>query len=379
MKRLPAIDTVRGIVIVLMILDHTRFFFSPSIFSPTDLQHTTPALFTTRWITHIAAVAFILLAGASAHLYGLRHGERGTRPFLLRRGVFIAMLELSLVKFCWNYRMDFSMTYLQVIWAIGWSMVLLACVISIPRLVGFSAALCCILSQYIAPAITGRADTLPELLSALLCIPGTFVLPHNMAFHTSYPVLPWFGLMWIGYLGAPVLLARSVQARRKLMAYSGLACFALFAVIRWQCEDTSSLTAFLNVQKYPPQADYLLVTTGLFLFLYITVEYFHEHSLSLLNPTLSIFNLFGKAPLVIYMIHLFFLQILRNAINWYPSVFNSIPIFNTTPEGLFHLSAVYFIAALTSACMLPIALLFIRTKNNTSRTSIFKNSKEYKI
>lgn len=362
MKRLPAIDTVRGIAITLMILDHTRFFFSTSAFSPTNLQHTTPALFATRWITHIAAVAFILLAGVSIHLYGQRHGDQQTRPFLLRRGIMITLLELTLVKFCWNYRMDFSMTYLQVIWAIGWSMILLAGCLAVPRRIALPAALCCILSPYVAPPVTGMADTPAELLSALLCTPGTFSLPSGMRFHTTYPILPWFGIMWTGYLAAPTLLNAPPDFRKRIMGMTGLLFLSLFAAIRWISAADDSLMGFLNVHKYPPHPDFLLLTTGMIILLYLAVERIHERSGSAADTALRLFTCLGRAPLVIYMAHLIFLQMLRNAINWYPAVFSTVPFLSTTPDGFFPLYTVYILAAFTTACMLPAALLFIRVK-----------------
>ena len=130
---IASIDLMRGLVMVLMALDHVRWFFSDAGFSPTDLTHTTPALFLTRWITHLCAPAFVFLSGTSAFLsarQGLSRPQLTMRLFT--RGLWLVLLEVTAVHLAWTFNLDYSRMGLGVFWALGWSMVALSVFITCP-------------------------------------------------------------------------------------------------------------------------------------------------------------------------------------------------------------------------------------------------------
>ncbi|HET8624176.1 MAG TPA: heparan-alpha-glucosaminide N-acetyltransferase domain-containing protein, partial [Gemmatimonadales bacterium] len=205
--RLDALDLMRGLVMVIMALDHVRDFFHHDalIYDPTDLTQTTPAVFLTRWITHLCAPAFVFLAGMGAYLYGTRGRSRTeVARFLVTRGLWLVVVELTLVRFALFFNFDYNFMFLQVIWAIGWSMVLLAGLIFLPQRVLLVLAVLVIaghnLLDGIGPApFSSFADGAPPLTAgdwiwSVIHVPNPPII---------YPLVPWFAVMALGYtLGA---------------------------------------------------------------------------------------------------------------------------------------------------------------------------------
>jgi uncharacterized membrane protein len=305
-QRLQSIDMLRGAAIVLMALDHVRDFFHDKawIMDPLDPGKTDLALYLTRWVTHFCAPTFILLAGVSAFLQGVNgKGKKALSWFLLSRGLWLILLELTVVNFGWNF--GFVGFALIVIWAIGVAMVVLSALVWLPTRVVLAIGLVIVAGHNLLDGI--RADTLGDWgpLWMLLHQQG-FIPP--MVF-VSYPVLPWIGVMCLGYGIAPVFQLEAAR-RARILTLAGLAMIVGFLVLRgfnlygnprpW-ADQPGVLRdgyALFNVAKYPPSLDYLLITLGPVLMLLPHLEkakgWFAE-----------VLLVFGRAPLAFYILHIF--------------------------------------------------------------------------
>lgn len=314
-ERLTSVDMLRGLVIVVMALDHTRDFFHARawLLDPLDPARTDVALFATRWITHVCAPAFVLLSGMSAFLQGHFGKSKGELArFLVTRGLWLIFLEMVILNFGWNFSLPgFG---LQVIWALGLGMVVLAGLIWLPRpavlVVGAAIIAGHNLLDPVVPADLGPAAPLWIVLHE-----GGLTLT---AFFVVYPALPWIGVMALGYGLGPVLVGDPAR-RRRTLTLLGLSMIAAFFVIRgvnlygdpkpWttQADATRTAFSFLNVQKYPPSLDYLLITLGAGLALLPLLErargWFGELLL-----------VYGRAPLMFYIAHIYLIHALALAI-----------------------------------------------------------------
>jgi uncharacterized membrane protein len=198
-QRVFSVDLLRGVVMILMALDHTRDYFSNLRFPPEDLSRATPALFLTRWITHFCAPAFFLLAGVGASL--MISGGRPRKQvswFLLTRGLWLVVLEMTVFQFAWNFAIGFPL-FLIVIWTLGWSMVVLAALIFLPRWAIATIAIAMIaghnLLDGISPASLGSLGPLWNFLH----VPG-FVFGKALI---GYLLIPWCGVMALAMSSAP--------------------------------------------------------------------------------------------------------------------------------------------------------------------------------
>nr|WP_272913288.1 heparan-alpha-glucosaminide N-acetyltransferase domain-containing protein [Methylobacterium sp. SyP6R] len=311
--RIGSIDALRGFVMLLMLVDHVRdiFYVHAQVRDPMDLSVTAPDLVVTRLISHLCAPVFLLLTGLSASLYARRHGTGATARFLLTRGLFLVGLEVTLVNLAWTGRMLPPVLYLQVIWAIGLGMIALAGLLRLPRPALAVAALLIVLGHNLLDGIVlapGQAGYVPW---SILHQRGLLDLPWGVA-RTSYPVLPWIGVAAAGYVLGP-WFATDPRARRRRLLALGAAALAGFLVLRglngygdpvpWQAGPTLGMTilSFLNLTKYPPSADFLLLTLGLGLWLLAVFE-------ALPASRLGWLRVFGGAPLFFYLVHLWLLR-----------------------------------------------------------------------
>jgi uncharacterized membrane protein len=283
--RLAAVDALRGIVMALMVLDHTRDFFMDMWVDPTDPATSTLPLFFTRWATHFCAPLFVFLAGASAYLVralGKVAGPGELARFLASRGLLLMVLELTLVRLGLTFQWSLDGMFLQVIWAIGLSMVLLSILAArgVPsRWAGLLGA-AIVLGHNVLdlaagaagpPAMGGTPAAMPWWL--VLLRPGPIPLAEGINWYSAYPVLPWFGIMALGYAFGEVLV-RGRAERVRLTAAIGLAATIAFAGLRalavygdptpFKLQDTTArnVMTFLNCQKYPPSLLYALMTLG---------------------------------------------------------------------------------------------------------------------
>ena len=317
-RRIGSIDALRGLVMLLMLVDHVREFFylHAQVRDPMDLAATPPDLFLTRGASHLCAPVFVLLTGLSACLYGQKHGRRSTAAFLLKRGLLLILLEVTLVSFAWAGSVRPSILYLQVIWVIGLCMVALAGLLWLPRLALVAGALALMLGHNLLDGIAIRADEPGYVLWSILHQRGMIALPWGGLARTSYPLLPWIGVIAAGYALGP-LFAGGVDPARRRARLLGLGAAALvgFLALRvlngygepvpWQPGATplASALSFVNLTKYPPSADFLLLTLGLGLGLLALFE-------TLPQRLLGGLRVFGGAPLFFYLLHLALLRFL---------------------------------------------------------------------
>jgi uncharacterized membrane protein len=302
-----SIDVVRGVVMVFMALDHVRDYVTNVRFQPEDLSQSSVALFATRWVTHFCAPSFFLLAGLGIGISRLRGKAPGELSrYLVTRGLWLLVLELIITPIGWRFGFDLLPAFALVLWALGWSMILMALLIHLPRSVLAVISLALIFGHNLFDGV--RPDSLGAFagLWHMLHQPG-FVIP-NVLF-VGYPLIPWVAVMALGYLLASVYEWEEAR-RRKLLIGVGLAAIALFIVLRWvnaygntdpwSPQRTTGLTvaSFLNVRKYPPSLDFLLMTLGPAL---IALA-FTERVRGWFARVLSVY---GRVPLFFYVTHIF--------------------------------------------------------------------------
>jgi uncharacterized membrane protein len=302
--RVASIDILRGLVMVLMALDHVRDFFTDAHFDPLDLTQTNGPLFLTRWITHFCAPTFVLLAGVSAYLTGRSCSRAELSRFLLTRGLWLVVLEVTLMSLVWtfNVRYDHGL-FLQVIWAIGVSMIVLAALVHLP--VGEIAAYSLLiifghnLLDDLDPQRFGSWAPLWSLLHVSEPIPHAFV---------AYPLVPWIAVMSLGYcIGSLFDLER--ERRKQWFVYLGAASLTVFVLLRatnvygdpadWSLQSTTvrTLLSFVDVHKYPPSLQYLLLTLGTALLLLAALE-------TARGKFSEVLRTFGRVPLFFYVLHI---------------------------------------------------------------------------
>lgn len=313
MHRLESIDMMRGFVMLLMALDHTRDYFSNALFNPLDLSQTHAAYFLTRWITHLCAPTFIFLAGAGAFLSTHRKSltPRQLSAYLASRGLWLIILELTLVRFGWTFNWDYQYAIAQVIWALGWSMLALAALVFLPRWALAWFAVLLIAGHNAFDGIQADASRLSGWLWIFLHEPGTIEYLPGYSLFVPYPLVPWAGVMTAGYCLGPVFLEHN---RRTILFWLGLFCLALFLLLRlgnlygdphpWtpQKGGLFSLFALINVEKYPPSLLYLLLTLGL---MFIGLAQFEGFKLQFIRQPLLIV---GKVPLFFYLLHIYLIH-----------------------------------------------------------------------
>ncbi len=297
-SRIEAIDLIRGLVIALMALDHTRDFFQPAGSVPENFDDTTVAFFLTRWFTHFCAPTFVFLAGVSVALYGRWRPRREAVRFLVTRGLWLMLLEGTWVSFSWYFH--FEWTHLGVLWAIGGAMVLLGTVIWLPaRAVGvLGLGLTLLLHLIPVPA------DLPVL--GVLCQPQGIEVRGHM-FYQSYVIMPWFAVMACGYGFADWL---AEPAKRRHLLWIGPSMVALFVWLRWLNSfgdpavwhrhvgpAWTTVAHFANPSKYPPSLMFQLLTLGGALTLLPLLARWQGAS----NQVLRVF---GQVPMFFYLLHL---------------------------------------------------------------------------
>lgn len=311
--RIPSIDLLRGVVMIIMVLDHVRDYLHADAFlyDPLDLSRTSVPLFFTRWITHFCAPVFVFLAGTSAYLAGRRKGISELSFFLFTRGLWLVLLEFTVVNFGWFFNLRFPFFALQVIWAIGVSMLALSLMVRLPLKAILITGLVLVCGHNLLDGIHVPGTGIGSFLWALLHDQNYFPLGNDRGLMVAYPLIPWVGTMALGYcLGALYTGSFPAQRRRRLLIYLGSGAIALFVVVRlinaygdpapWSEQATPLYTflSFLNTTKYPPSLLYLLMTLGpALLFLAFT-----EHQPSALARKTIVF---GRVPLFYYVTHIF--------------------------------------------------------------------------
>lgn len=348
---------------VIMALDHTRNFFSTTGFNPREV--TDPLLFLTRWVTHFCAPTFILLAGLSAFLYGRGKSLGELSRFLLVRGLWLILIDLTLIKFGWRFELDLYRLSAGVIFVIGASMVALSALIWLPRWVIASLALLMIAGHNLLDNV--RAEDLGEASGAwhVLHEPGLVPLGDSVTLYILYPLVPWIGVMASGYLLGPVIQLEQGKRQRILLAV-GAAITVGFLVLRvtnvygdptpWTPQDTSlsTILSFFNCEKYPPSLLYLMMTLGTALILLALFE--HER-----GALASFLATFGRVPFFYYVVHIYLIHALAVV-----TAFTITGALATTPEINFSLTGVYIVWLMVVVLLYPICRWFSKLKEKNS-------------
>jgi uncharacterized membrane protein len=369
--RIESVDVVRGVIMIIMALDHTRDFFGIPGQNPTDLTTASPALFLTRWITFFCAPVFFLLTGTGAYLSLRRKTRSELSRFLFTRGLWLIFLELVVIR-CLGYQFnfDYHVTMLLVLWALGWAMITLSLLVRLPTIVATAFGVLLIAGHNLLDSVKWASP-----IWSILHSPGFVVNTPTHVVFAAYPLIPWIGVTAAGY-GMGQIYSWDSERRRAFLLRLGLAMTLAFVVIRginvygdpshWAHQRTALFTAlsFLNTTKYPPSLQFLLMTLGPAMIFLWAVD---RGTPRVLRPALVI----GKVPMFYYMVHFAFIHLLAvivcyvryGSAHW---MFESPDLghypFSAPPGWGYPLPIVYLIWAFVVIAMYPLCRWFAALK-----------------
>jgi uncharacterized membrane protein len=317
--RIESIDVLRGIIMILMALDHTRDFFGNAAVNPTDPATTTVPLFFTRWVTHICAPGFFLLTGVGAALT-LRRLSRGELArFLFTRGLWLIFLEIVIVRdLGWQFNFDYRLTVLNVLWALGWAMIFLSALLRLPTWMVTAIGAVMIATHNLLDGVQAASLGVLAPLWNVLHAPGVVLDDSRHVVFLAYALIPWIGVTAIGYALGEVYRWEA-ERRRRFLLRLGLAAVAAFLVLRalnlygdprpWSPQKSAVFTglSFLNANKDPPSLLFLLMTLGPILLFLRALD---AGTPRLLRPAL----VFGRVPLFYYLLHVPLIHLLAVAV-----------------------------------------------------------------
>ncbi|HYL12833.1 MAG TPA: heparan-alpha-glucosaminide N-acetyltransferase domain-containing protein [Terriglobales bacterium] len=381
--RIQSVDALRGAIMMLMAIDHIRDYVARSAqqFLPTDLTRTTPAIFFTRWITHFCAPVFVLTAGIGAFLWMTRghHSKRELSRLLLSRGIWLIVLEVTILRLIFFSQISFTANpvILIILWAIGISMVALAGLVYLPMRVIAAVSIAIIALHNLLDPVSaehfGRAAWIWDILHQQ----NVFTF-HGINFVTGYPVLPWIGVMAGGYCTGTAF-EWDARRRRSFLVRMGLALAAAFVVVRalniygdplpWsrQASPVFTVLSFLNVRKYPPSLDFLLMTLGPAM---VAMAWLEKFPFRFTNPLI----VFGRVPFFYYGAHLLLAHLIAIGMNFAryggksflliapPSMGSSSELFPA--DYGFPLWTVYAVWVVVLLLLYPACLWFARLKQH---------------
>jgi uncharacterized membrane protein len=355
--RIRSVDILRGIIMVIMALDHTRDFFSNFHGGTLNYDAVGLSMYFTRWITHFCAPVFVFLSGASVFL-SMRNGKSKKQAswMLFTRGIWLIILELTIIKIGWSFNFDFHGIFVQVIWAIGWSMIFLSLLIWLPMPLIAAIGLVIIFGHNEFDNIISGQTAFPTLWR-ILHQPGRVTIYDSYSLFILYPIVPWIGVMAVGYCFGKILSLPG-KNRDRWVYTIGVSAIMLFIILRysltqkglafygdphpWQPQNTfrNSLLDFIRCEKYPPSLMYLLMTLGPSITL---MPLFEKWS----NPISRFFTVYGRVPMFYYILHIFLIHgmaLTVGVLSGFPvSIFTDISsLFNATLHWGFSLPWVYF-------------------------------------
>jgi uncharacterized membrane protein len=317
--RIDAIDLLRGIVMILMALDHVRDYFHADafLFNPLDLSQTTVPMYFTRWITHFCAPVFVFLAGTSSFLVGERKSKKELSMFLIKRGFWLIVLELSIVNFAWFFNFSFSLMALAVIWALGWGMILLAAVIHLRYNAVLILGFLLVFGHNLLDPIAVEGDGANAIGWTFLHGFAFYNLTDHFNVFIGYAILPWTGIMLLGYCFGKLFTPEFQARRERILLSIGFGAMVLFVILRfpnlygdphhWEVQTTTvkTMLSFINISKYPPSLLYTLITLGPAIILLSKAEKWRINTwFSRMALTL------GRVPMFYYLLHLYLIHIL---------------------------------------------------------------------
>jgi len=360
-ERVPSLDVLRGVVMVVMALDHARDYFTYLRFEPEDMGRTYLAVFLTRWVTHFCAPVFAFLAGTGAYLSSRKDGPRAVSSLLWKRGVWLVFLEMTVMALGWTFFCPLPIAV--TLWALGWSMVVLSFLMRLGTgwvgILGVAMIVLHNLADRLDPANMMRPL---QDLWAILHVPGLlWAVPKKIPLlFVGYPLIPWLGVMAAGYsLGAWL----SKPNRSRTLCRLGAGLSLAFVILRitnlygnppsglgfgfpwgngpWERKETLSLTviSFLNVQKYPPSLQFLLMTLGPSLMLLGWLD--RRAAQSGLGPIARFFLVYGRVPMFYYVVHIYLIHAMAvvvaalfgQPVHW---LVRGAIILNPIPDGYGH-------------------------------------------
>jgi uncharacterized membrane protein len=378
-SRLSSVDALRGLIMIIMALDHTRDFFHISAisFSPTDLSRTTVPLFFTRWITHYCMPVFMFTAGLGMAFFRQHNHTRGQLSrFLWTRGLWLIVLELTVMQFSYNF--SFSSKYvlfLLVLWIFGICMIAMAALVYLPVRWLAALSVAVIVFHNCLDRIPAERFGAYAWVWNLLHEPGILSIAGRSA-RSPYTLIPWVAVMASGLCFGGVFLLEPA-ARRRIMTRLGLALTIAFIVVRWlnlygdpfpwshQKSAAFTVLSFLNCTKYPASLDFLLMTMGPAL---ILLAYFDRRSFTASNPLI----VFGRVPLFYFIFHFYLIHVLVVILEWirYGTAF-SLVMFGPSPSmggaqaaaNFRHgLRAVYILWIVVVVLLYPVCRWFAKLK-----------------
>ncbi|RJG26322.1 DUF1624 domain-containing protein [Massilia cavernae] len=319
--RLLAIDALRGLVMVIMLLDHVRenWFLHLQVTDPMNPLLVDPAMFFTRLTSQICAPVFVLLTGLSAWLYGQSHSKRETSIFLIKRGAFLMVLDVSVCSLAWSTSFPPNVFWLQVIWAIGACMIILAALLHMPRTAQIVAGLIIVGGHNLLDGIHLQAGDAFYTLWTMLHQRDVISLGAGFVAKTTYPILPWIGVILLGYTMGPWFAdGNDPSVRQRRLINLGLSMIVGFFLLRFMNVygdkpwiETGDLIrnvmSFMALTKYPPSLLFLLPSLGVGMILLALLERYDSR----LNVRRLAF--LGGAPMFYYLLHIYVLRILYNA------------------------------------------------------------------
>ncbi len=384
--RIQSIDVLRGLVMVIMALDHVRDFFHKVIITdpgapatgPTDLATTTPVLFFTRWITHFCAPIFVFLAGASIFLMGQKRTKKQLGVFLVTRGLWLILVEVIIITLSWTFNPLFNLFILQVIWAIGISMVLMGLLVQLPYKIIFLIGFIIVFGHNILDFKSVNEGLKGNALADLLYFSNFSVYPlfGDHFIIIIYSFLPWTGVMMLGYcFGKLYTQNADAVLRRKRLLQMGTGLLLLFVVLRiinvygdpvpWSVQPRGAVYTFLsfiNINKYPPSLMYLCVTVGAGMLFLALIE-------KIQNRFTSVMNVYGRVPMLYYILHFYIIHILV-VIVFYLEGFGKkdivtpgMPFLFRPPAFGFNLWGVYAVWIFVVALLYPVCKKYNRYKS----------------
>jgi uncharacterized membrane protein len=368
-SRVNTIDLLRGIIMIVMALDHTRDYWHESalLFEPTAIDKTTPAIFFTRWITHFCAPAFAFLSGISINLNLRKRGTSELVKYLLTRGAWLVLLDLTFFRFGLLFNFYYDMTFLNVLWMLGWCMIFMSAVIFLP----YRAILIITIIIFVGhDAVSGlQLNSVWTILMSFAFVPPAFM--------SSYPIIPWLGIMMFGFIVGRLYGDKyDPLLRRRLLMQLGILFVVMFVVLRWVniYGDPSpwihsdrgvvyTIMSYFNVTKYPVSLQFSLMTLGP---LMILLSVFESVNTKWISPAV----VYGRVPLFYFIVHFYLIHaaaLVHEMIKTGKSLSEidfhiSAGFGGITSEGGVSLFWVYVVWILTVASLYPVCIWYDKIK-----------------
>jgi uncharacterized membrane protein len=374
-KRIESLDFLKGLVMVIMALDHTRdyFHFTANYFDPADPQHSSLPVFFTRCITHFCAPAFSFLAGMSAFMAGRKKTKKELSGFLFKRGLWLIFIELTVVNFAWYFDIHFRTFGLLVIWSLGVSMIVLAALVYLPRKVILIFSCMLIFLHNLLDNIHFNGNLLWEILHQQ----SFYQISDHVQLLIGYPLIPWIAVMSLGYyFGSFYEKGFDSKLRKKIFNITGFTAIALFLILRftdlygdpspWHPYDriSADVISFLNPEKYPPSLLYLLMTLG-------GIIIFLANTEGLKGGMVNFISTFGRVPFFYYVLHLYCIHLFAlifaevSGFGWQHLLLPNWIAFVPGMRGYgFSLWVVYFVWISIVILLYPLCKMFDRYKQN---------------